>query len=156
MCLVLDDENNKAKIAESDITCYKILKLSPNSLTNRGDVGLKTYFQNANVKIGCEYESDLFSLSKGLIKTVEQGLHSFVYQGDIWHYLGNYELSTVDHDMIFDDLTLPKGTQVIDGFKVIVECVIPKGSRYFKGYFGVYSFPSYASDKLRYVKIYKL
>lgn len=61
------------------------------------------------------------------LNLVEKGLHSFIQKPNIKE--GEY----------------------------LVKCIIPKGSKYYKGIFelGPYSFDSIASDKLKYIKIIK-
>lgn len=61
------------------------------------------------------------------LNLVEKGLHSFVQKPNIKE--GQY----------------------------LVKCIIPKGSKYYKGIFEIdsYSFDSIASDKLKYIKIIK-
>ena len=62
-----------------------------------------------------------------LLNIVEKGLHSFIQKPNIKE--GEY----------------------------LVKCIIPKGSKYYKGIFEIdsYSFDSIASDKLKYIKIIK-
>lgn len=87
-----------------------------------------TKYRDIPVKIGETYYSD-FSIIPYFDKfTVEKGLHSFVPEQDL------------------------KGLGYFwDDYEVIVECVIPKGSKYYIGKFD--NLDSYASDTLKYVKL---
>jgi hypothetical protein len=78
------------------------------------------------VEIGKTYESDL----EGHLydeNTIGKGLHSF------------YNISDCEEDSLREESDM------------IVECIIPKGASYHEGIFDI--FPSYASNKLKYVKI---
>lgn len=88
---------------------------------NRGE--LTTPYMDSPVEIGEEYKSELY---KNGFNGVEIGLHSFATYEDA-RKKGGY-----------------------CGYHTIVECVIPRGSRYYSGTFSVYK--SYASNKLKYIK----
>ena len=87
----------------------------------------KTPCQNFVVKIGETYTSKLNKHSS----VVEEGLHSFENFSD-----ANFEaMCCIWHKHI------------------VVKCIIPKGSKYYKGLFG--SYDSYVSNKLTYIEIIK-
>jgi hypothetical protein len=91
-------------------------------------VGYKTPYQETEIKIGETYISKLIKNND----RVEEGLHSFATLKDA------------------------KALTIIVSCRynyVIAKCVIPKGSRYYKGKFDTYT--SYASDTLSYVEIIK-
>ena len=89
--------------------------------------GYETYYQEAEVEIGKTYTSDLIKC----LDTVEDGLHSFENFSD-----ANFEaMCCIWHKHI------------------VVKCIIPKGSKYYKGLFG--SYDSYVSNKLTYIEIIK-
>lgn len=81
-----------------------------------------TYYREASVKIGNTYISDLIVDEDGV--SIHKGLHSFVNMPDIKDFI--------------------KGT--------CVQCVIPKGSKYYIGRFDGEKL-SYAADTLKYVKV---
>jgi len=127
MCLDLNFFNIFSKTASEDIVCYKYLCTKPprfmrNYTSSQGNG--KTYYtpyKYMPVKIGTTYSSNI--LRQGL--TVSIALHSF----------SSYE----SLDKFREDDT------------VKVECLIPKGSKYYVGKFLGYE--SYASDKIEYIKI---
>ena len=87
--------------------------------------GLMTPFQSAKVKIGGRYKSKLINSNN----TIEIGLHSFVNSFDCEFYQIGLKNSEV------------------------VECIIPKGSKYYIGTFKGYA--SYASSEIIYESIVK-
>lgn len=86
----------------------------------------KTSYQNFPIEIGKTYESELVRVRN----TVFQGLHSFER---------------------FDECKRDIGCGGIGRRGIYAECIIPAGSKYYKGKFLGAS--SFASDKLKYVKI---
>lgn len=121
----------KPKVATEDIVVYKHLnnvykftKNDAHSIYSYGPLNtvFKTPFRNQKIKIGENYKSALCtSYEFFLTRTVEEGLHSFK---DI-----------NNHDKFGE---------------VICQCIIPKGAKYYKGWFSAYE--SYASDSLTYIK----
>jgi len=93
---------------------------------------LLTPYMDFKVTIGNTVKSDIVKE----YDTVGEGLHSFEFLEDA------KKLYLLD----FKELN---GRE--DSIMVFVECIIPKDSMYYKGYFDDY--PSYASDQLTYVKI---
>jgi len=88
------------------------------------DCYYSTPYMNQKVSLGEEYKSTiLIDIYKN---TISKALHSFKYKNDA---------------MI----------SCYDCGGVIVECIIPKGSTYYVGEFN--DKPSYASNKLKYIKI---
>ena len=83
-----------------------------------------TPYQHMVVKLGCTYESEFSFNCDG---DVEKGLHSFCNQA-----------------------RAQLNSQGCLG-RLVVKCLIPKGSRYYIGWYG--TAVSYASDKLTYVEI---
>ena len=144
MCLIIT-KFNKPKIAQEDIKCYKILFKSSVC------PGLfYAPYQNFNYKLGETYSTNIsvsyncntFGLSffryifynlfdKFLdVKGVNQGFHSFVNLKDAIKERN----SDVDYKRL-----------------VIGECIIPKGSKYYKGAYSNYN--GYVSDNIRINKI---
>lgn len=124
MCLEVN-VFSKLRTAIKDIVVYKVLSVT------KGDV-LITPFRNFEVVIGNTYTSDLGELEhkfkKSLLsRKIEKGLHSFKNISNAYDYKWTGD--------------------------VIVECVIPKGSKYRFGRFN--NEQSYVSDTLKYVKILK-
>ena len=144
MCLVIT-KFNKPKIAQEDIKCYKILFKSsvypdlfyaPYQHFNY-KLGV-TYFTNISVSYNC----NIFGLSffrymfynifdKFLdVKGVNQGFHSFVNLKNA--------IEEINSDIDYKEL-------------VIGECIIPKGSKYYKGAYSNYN--GYVSDSIKINKI---
>ena len=144
MCLVIT-KFNKLEVAQEDIKCYKILfkfekhpdiLMAPYQNFNY-ELGV-TYFTNISVSYNC----NTFGLSffrymfynlfdKFLdVKGVNQGFHSFVNLKDA--------IKERNSDVDYKKL-------------VICECIIPKGSKYYKGAYSNYN--GYVSDNIRINKI---
>lgn len=83
---------------------------------------LQTPYQYESVEIGETYDSEL----KSSYFSVEEGLHSFKTLKDCTNYKSFWRTC------------------------IIVKCIIPKGSRYYKGKF--MGFKGYASNKIQYVE----
>lgn len=127
MCLVTDWD--KPRIAEKDITCYKwYVKID--------SVYLSPYQGEPIPAFNTVVYSDLDKPEKNLLLLssfqykyiVEKGFHSFVNSIDAkynrYNQCANYEIRNT----------------------IIVSCVIPKGSRYYKGVFG--NADSYCSEAI--------
>lgn len=84
-----------------------------------------TPYKNADVEIGKEYTSDLIRIVAS--HEVHIGIHSFERLID-----AHFDSSDIDRD-------------------AFAECIIPKGSEYYKGVFN--SSVSYASNKIKYVEL---
>jgi hypothetical protein len=129
MCLTIK-KGQKVKTAKADITCYKFLK------TEQTDAESETIyctpFYMTHVEIGETYTSAFTFFEHEKHGEVEAGLHS----------LKNIE--SCDIDIYMDSLDKAIG-------KRIVECIIPKGSKYYKGLYSRET--AYASDTLKYVRI---
>jgi len=121
MCLSLSLWNFSSKVASEDIICYKTL--AKIEYPKIGIVYYKTPYMGVLIDIGFTYTSKL----KRSGFTIEDGLHSFKHAYDT--HLANSCWRSV----------------------VSVQCVIPKGSKYYKGTF--LGADSYASSQLIYVKI---
>lgn len=121
------EKDQSPLIAEEDIVCYKSVYLR--------DGYLYTLFQQSYVKIGQTYHSELEVYNN----TVETGLHSNISLYDT-------NILTTSFDFLFS-------FQVA----IMVKCIIPKESIYYKGIFEFrgFLFESYASDTLTYVEILK-
>ena len=125
MCLNLKSAYTMPRIAFKDIKCYKKI-----IITSDGD--LLTPFRFAEIKIGEQYKSRLRKYNFGIDAGIEDGLHS---------------VSSVESARNIDHYCS------LEGKVVIVECIIPKFSIYYKGMFN--DFISYASNKLKYIEIVK-
>ena len=125
MCLDLKSAYTMPRIAFKDIKCYK--KIIINS-----DGDLLTPFRYAKIKIGEQYRSRLRKYSLGIGAQIEDGLHS----------VASVE-SARNIDFYYSS----------EEKEVIVECIIPKFSIYYKGMFN--DFIAYASNKLKYIEIVK-
>lgn len=123
MCLNLKSAYTMPRIAFKDIKCYK--KIIINS-----DGDLLTPFRYAKIKIGEQYRSRLRKCNLWIDARIEDGLHS---------------VSSVESARNIDHYLEEK--------QVIVECIIPKFSIYYKGMFC--DLIAYASNKLKYIEIVK-
>lgn len=144
MCLIIT-KFNKLKIAQEDIKCYKILFKSfevPDLLIAQYlDFGYRlgeTYHTNMSVSYDCNIYGlsffrkifyDLFNSFLD-VKGVNQGFHSFIN---------------------LKDATKERNSDVDYKRLVIGECVIPKGSKYYKGAYSNYN--GYVSDNIKINKI---
>lgn len=123
MCLTVES-NQKLLTAKKDITCYKFVKITNKELT--------TPFQFSVVELGKTYESNIGQYRN----RIDMGIHSFVSLKVIRIYV-------------------PRFARIITKLQDyrIVECIIPKGSKYIKGIFNsgiLDNIASYASDKIIY------
>lgn len=135
----LERTNNcNALIAKEDIHCYKIVKLND-------EYGFRSMYRNFKYEIGVEYEnSDSLALSFNTInKTFEiyNGFHSYSYESTTCevnrrHYGYNeWKIRNINKELL----------DWIGEFNAIqVECIIPKGSKYFLNERG-----EYVSDKIK-------
>lgn len=143
MCLVIT-KFNKLKVAQEDIKCYKILYKSVHSdmyyapYQNFIYMLGETYFTNMSVSYDCNiyglsfFKFMLYYFFNNLldIKGVNQGFHSYVNLKNA--------IKERNEDLNHEEL-------------VICECIIPKGSKYYKGTYMHYN--GYVSDNIRINKI---
>lgn len=126
MCLYIKSSIRPLpRIADEDIIVYKVV--SP--FTENTFV---TLFRQALVELRQTYDSTLscpIPLSDGLYGITE-GLHSFRRKENAFAYTKKLSFLSIK--------------------LIILECVIPKGSKYYKGMFSKYS--CYASNQLKYIK----
>ena len=108
---------------EHDMACHNIT--IENDLDLKPDCIYVTPYRDTIINIGETYKSKLRKFITPIGYTIEEGLHSFTRVEDAYN----------------------------DGCGIIVKCIIPKGSKYYKGVFGYESVPSYASDCITYVEI---
>ena len=129
MCLITDWD--KPRIAEEDITCYKWYGMSNSAYISpyQGkpipSFDTKVYSDLSEPEIvgevnSCIYEV-IFVIAHGKY-TVEKGFHSFVNSIDakLYSYKGRDS--------------------------IVVSCIIPKGAKYYKGFFE--NCESYCSDSI--------
>lgn len=137
MCLYIK-VNSRQRIASKDIVCYKFVETEP-TVNADGDIVLgdtrKSPYYYHKVKLGNTYESALkrvVPVDKS-IAYIRNGLHSFCNVDDAMRTI-NY-FCYITHRV------------------EIIECIIPKGSKYFKGTTEILDGRSgngYASDKITY------
>lgn len=150
MCLEISN-NAKEQYATEDIVCYKVIKryerFGSDPYDNMIIIGYfyNTPFQDARVEIGKTYRSQLRKVVNTTHK-IEEGIHSCV----------SYEDAQKTCRLL--------GTL---SYYAIAKCIIPKGSKFYVGYFGpsnvvhrdnehnITILNSYASNKLKYVEIVK-
>lgn len=124
MCLKLRFYSRK-RTAKEDIICYKWLRFYPQFGT--GINVYRTPFRNASVNIGEKYTSELNSpFIFNEYRSIDVGLHSFADRSDA------------------EDI-------MTKNYSVIVQCIIPKGSKYYVGDY--YGCVSYASNTIIYEKV---
>lgn len=123
------------RVALKDITVYKCISSYVN---DNGDKIYITPYRKSEIKLYTEYTSEFNKTGN----QIEEALHSL---GDI---RGCFDLCIDRY------LYLWGYTKSFALTHHIVECVIPKGSRYYKGKFD--GKVSYASNKLIYKKILSL
>lgn len=189
MCLELKNKNERAKVAQEDITVYKRLRVRKGiKLGNHGKAFTavidekpcsgaisefegKTFFctDNDNLngndcpnKFGFKNSWEFDSVVKNMvidgIDIEESVVYVTPYQ-DFRVEIGNtytselkkngYEVNEGLHS--FSTLQEARQDGDSEGEDVHVECIIPKGSKYYIGLFG--GGVSYASDTLTYVRI---
>jgi hypothetical protein len=121
MCLTIK-RNQKAKIAEEDIIVYKqITRIKDHPRT------YLSFYRKASVILGKTYIS---GLTKEDYDGVSEGLHSFESM-----------------ERTIEDI---KESPEYPNQGVIVRCIIPKGSKYYKGTFC--NMVGYASNTIVYTK----
>jgi len=132
MCLSINPDN-KPQTAITDIVCYKFLKIEKNS---KNEILYCTPYIKDKVIIGNTYKSKL-KHERYARTDIEIGLHSFLTQVVASHYASI--IYVADYDWY--------GHAKI----AIAKCIIPKGAKYYTGYFNGYD--SYASNELTYLEI---
>lgn len=144
MCLVIT-KFNKLKVAQEDIKCYKILYKSiihPDLLAAQFqnfnyELG-KTYSTNMSVSYDCSayglsfFRYTFYKLFNNFldVKGVNQGFHSYVKLKNA--------INERNANLNYKSL-------------IIVECIIPKGAKYYKGKYLCYD--GYVSDSIKINKI---
>lgn len=130
MCLKLNNGIQEF-IAEEDIICYKHL------VKKEGGRGKVTTYRNFPIVMGRVYESDIriFHSDSDSCYEINIALHSFK------------EIRNCVSDCRSEEYA----PNVLRSY--IVECIIPKGSKYYKGTFC--GWEGYASNKLKYGKVLK-
>jgi hypothetical protein len=103
MCFEIDEQHKEKKIAEKDITCYKLIIKNQNEL--------KTPFMGSVINFGDTVEAYL-EIFKYF---VEDGIHSYTSFGKAF---------AVKMRLITDGWASP-------GKLIIIKSVIPKGAEYF-------------------------
>jgi hypothetical protein len=138
MCLDLKKFSFKHK-ARKDIIVYKELL----SYEKDGETIYVTPYQHVEVCLYETYNSDLIRE----YNSIHRGLHSFVNPLDVFK-----NARYVTKTLLIKDENNKYATY--DVKPVLVECVIPKGSYYYKGTFDYNNkFKSIASDTLHYKRI---
>lgn len=110
---------NKADIANKDIICYKVVTEIPNSISNECFLSIFCAF---NYYVGREYIEPLFKVSvesktSSLIPSVNKGFHSYMHLKDAVKIVKSYSI----------------GFSFLKEKYIILKCVIPKGTLYYKG-----------------------
>ena len=120
-----DRVNNKSEY-DWLVSGYKYMTIINHTIIPKEFLIIKynTYYRNVFISIPSTVKSNLQKIGD----ETHEGIHSFIHINDAKHAF----------DFLEDDV-------------VIVECIVPKGSRYYKGKFKEYD--SIASDTLQYVKI---
>jgi hypothetical protein len=119
MCLFV--VKKKARIAKKDITVYKVVRLSP-------DLGNFKCDSKGNIYI----KAKMFSEFYGFQYLLNQEFKTKMDLRKIPTSKGKYELEVHTG---FHSWSKPRNKHFMheDGRYVVVECIIPKGSRYYVG-----------------------
>ena len=126
MCLVLK-ENMNPQIATEDIVCYKfVVEYNPGEL--------RTPYMDMAVEIG-----EMYTIPAGTMRPIKNIFNSIVVEVG-FHSFVNYKQA------------LLKACEKVD-YGRLVRCIIPTGSTYYIGTFGIHSSESYASSSIKYVEI---
>lgn len=123
------------KIAEEDITCYKILEECPLE-----DCPYKTPYMEELIKREIIYGIYNF-VGLGDRKAKTNGEYVYIGKG----YIHTYKFS-VNADSMREGLSF-----VFDNICHIFECIIPKGTKYYEGRDSL-NFMSYASEQIKFIK----
>jgi len=117
MCTLVKKQDNLLLTATEDIKCYK-------TLTVGQDGTLKSYYQHFKYELSKQYHTHIHKSvdmvqfkptgNVGDVRNIKEGFHSFKEFEDVM-----YEYSDPFSDWVHT---------------VIVECIIPKDSHYYKGY----------------------
>ena len=140
MCLLLF-KYPQEEIATENITCYKIIeKHLFVEIFKHKFYKYKTAMQKAKITLGKSYKAkftfdtfifDRFSATEHKRKTIEKGLHSFAKIEDAKLFCNHH----FKHS--FKDY-------------VIVKCIIPKNTKFYRGMFD--DSDAYSSTKIQYTK----
>ncbi len=137
MCLKIE-KNLEAKVAKSDIRCYKLIKVHRYKHLVNQEPFYRTLYRDYIISIGKKYTSDItINRWDDYNDEIEEGLHSITNIKDACKLL-KHETEHFGYDVH------------------IVSCTIPKGSTYYRGTFGRGKWlKSYASDCVVYNEIIK-
>jgi len=136
MCTFLDKENNKLLVAEKDIRCYKVII---EEITDKG-------MEYMSEIMHFPYELNVLQHSHITIKAntdfknlwdISDGFHSYA---DV--------SSAILRKLHGENIGLKEYKHVI------VECIIPKGSQYYKGYDLFYEYNHYTNIPTLYTSTY--
>lgn len=118
MCLLTKE--SEPSQATKDIKCYKVYLFNYNECCSPfTETTIPNFGQYINTELGKAF----FYYKEDIFYTVNEGFHSFELLSDIKEFCENYFTNYL-----------------------IVECIIPKGSFYYKGFFIRYS--NYCSDTI--------
>lgn len=140
MCLAVN-KTKRVKVAKEDIICYKVVK--------RHGSYYETPYRNQQIKLGALYdESDnpmVVEHSCGFINDWNGDTYKTIH-GNAFHSFANLK----DAKWEANDW----GGYAYD--IIVVECIIPKGTKYYEGFHGIYNtsiggYPDgYASERILY------
>lgn len=143
MCFIkgLGKENWVHKVAETDITCYKVV-------LGVGSDEFNSYYYQFRYKLGVDYRSDNIDEYKinlyDRCETIGDGLfHS---------YIVNNRKVVLKPTMVDRFICWKRGLYSSDWKLCLVECVIPKGSYYW----GNVQYNEYASTGIRIVRVIEI
>jgi hypothetical protein len=125
MCLFIN-RYTLPRIALWNIVCYKCIHV----LQCEGETTYHTPYMRSKVQLGKTYTSKIYRFKT----VVDEAIHSFCDLGDVQSCIA----------ILSDGGTLNS---------IVVKCIIPMGSVYYKGHF--WGAKSYASNRLKYVEIMK-
>ena len=111
MCLY--SKSKTYKIAEKDITCYKVMLIETSSWV------LNSPYRNMCYFLDVKYQEDYFNTDKASVDgetwILFRGFHSYINLSDALSYARNFNSCVTAQNF------------------VVVKCIIPKGARYYEG-----------------------
>ena len=150
MCFVKERCNWRHHVADTDLTCYKVLT------KNLDNNKLYSYYFNFPYEIGQEYsqtlsESYLYCLDSLETDYIERGVfHSYT---PVENNNGvSYPYIVVNEVRSFNYRKKCGSRELRNKDICIVECIIPKGSIYWVNRYG----NEYCSDRIKLIRVIKL
>ena len=138
MCILVKKQDSVGEIAQEDIVCYKVLRITddkrfvPFIYMKDLTYVLGTTYRNNNVVLHSPLDDDYNGLFVG-----REGFHSFVNLEDAIFYYQSYKVLYFKNEM------------------ALCKFVIPKGTRFYKGESSSISNDNYFSESIRFAAVLK-